>query len=81
MALDPVTGKIAWTPNAIGNYEIKIQATDPDAGDRIRYELINNGGATGLTVNPTTGLLSWNSPNTGTYKVVIGAIDDGGSGS
>jgi large repetitive protein len=128
MAIAATTGKITWTGNTVGSYNIQIQATDsqgafssqsyqlevianpinhapsitstpkfladtnspyryqvtasdPDAGDSLEYQLISNGGATGLALDASTGLLSWNSPNAGTYKVVIGAVDDGGLGA
>ncbi|MEI6331349.1 MAG: putative Ig domain-containing protein [Pseudanabaena sp. ELA645] len=62
-------------------YEYQVSASDPDVGDRLTYQLLSNGGATGIAIDSSTGLVTWNSPNAGTYRVVIGAVDEGGLGA
>jgi YD repeat-containing protein len=62
-------------------YEYQVSASDPDAGDRLTYQLLSNGGANGIAIDSNTGLVTWNSPNAGTYRVVIGAVDEGGLGA
>ncbi|MFM7887678.1 MAG: putative Ig domain-containing protein, partial [Pseudanabaena sp.] len=121
MAISATTGKITWTGNTVGSYNIQIQATDsqggfssqsyqlevianpinhapsitstpkfqadtnspyryqvtasePDAGDKLEYQLISNGGATGLAIDRQTGLLTGNNLSAGNYKVVIGVV-------
>ncbi|ELS32847.1 MULTISPECIES: putative Ig domain-containing protein [Pseudanabaena] len=128
MAIDANTGKISWTGNIVGSYNVEVQATDsqggfssqsyqlevianpinhapsitstpqfqadtnssyryqvtasdPDAGDKLEYQLISNGGATGLAIDRQTGLLTGNNLSAGNYKVVIGVVDEGGLGA
>ncbi|MCW5319220.1 hypothetical protein GTQ43_38205 [Nostoc sp. KVJ3] len=62
---------------AVGSaYQYQMQATDPDAGDTLTYQLIS--GPTDMTINSTTGLLTWLSPVSGNYKVVLEAVDNHG---
>ncbi|MBD2492233.1 RHS repeat protein [Aulosira sp. FACHB-615] len=59
-----------------------MQATDPDAGDRLTYQLLSvPAGVTGITIDATTGLLTWSNPVAGNYRIVVGAVDDGGLGA
>ncbi|MEH2058174.1 MAG: putative Ig domain-containing protein [Nostoc sp.] len=62
---------------AVGSaYQYQMQASDPDAGDTLTYQLIS--GPTDMTINSTTGLLTWLSPVSGNYKVVLEAVDNHG---
>ncbi|BAZ48519.1 YD repeat protein [Nostoc sp. NIES-4103] len=61
-------------------YSYDVDATDPENG-ALTYQLINNGGATGLAINATTGLLTWATPVAGNYQVVVGAVDTEGLGA
>ena len=56
-------------------YETPITASDPD-GDHLTYEVVDDGGLTGLTMSDT--LLTHSSPeNAGTYMVQIRVADTG----
>ncbi|MCC5619596.1 putative Ig domain-containing protein [Nostoc sp. CHAB 5836] len=68
---------------AVGSpYTYQVRATDPDAGDRLTYQLLSvPAGVTGISIDPTTGLLTWLSPVAGNYKVVVGAVDAAGLGA
>ncbi|KYC34733.1 hypothetical protein WA1_49275 [Scytonema hofmannii PCC 7110] len=61
-------------------YSYQVQATDPDAGDTLTYELISRP-STEMKINPTTGLITWASPFSTTYDVVVGVRDAGGMGA
>ncbi|MBX9253632.1 tandem-95 repeat protein [Desmonostoc muscorum CCALA 125] len=75
---------IASTPKYVAilgsAYSYDVDATDPEGG-ALTYQLINNGGATGLAINATTGLLTWATPVAGNYQVVVGAVDAQGLGA
>lgn len=68
---------------AVGSaYRYQVQATDPDAGDRLTYQLLSvPAGVTGMSIDPITGLLSWANPIAGNYKIVVGAVDAAGLGA
>lgn len=71
-----------YVANVGGAYQYQVQATDPDAGDRLTYQLLSvPAGVTGISIDSTTGLLTWDSPVAGNYKIVVGAVDDGGFGA
>jgi YD repeat-containing protein len=64
---------------AVGSaYNYQVQANDPDAGDTLTYQLLEE--PNGMTINPTTGLVTWAIPTTGYHKVVVGAVDAFGLG-
>ncbi|OUL29670.1 hypothetical protein BV378_05730, partial [Nostoc sp. RF31YmG] len=60
-------------------YNYQVVATDPDAGDRLTYQLLSS--PTGMSIDSTTGLLTWNNTIAGNYQVVVGAVDAGGLGA
>ncbi|WP_414573235.1 putative Ig domain-containing protein [Nostoc sp. CCY 9925] len=68
---------------AVGSpYSYQVQATDPDAGDRLTYQLLSvPAGVTGISIDSTTGLLTWANPVAGNYKIVVGAVDAAGLGA
>ncbi|MDM9580198.1 putative Ig domain-containing protein [Nostoc sp. GT001] len=68
---------------AVGSpYTYQVQATDPDAGDRLTYQLLSvPAGVTGISIDSTTGLLTWANPVAGNYKIVVGAVDAAGLGA
>ena len=68
---------------AVGSpYSYQVQATDPDAGDHLTYQLLSvPAGVTGMSIDPITGLLTWANPIAGNYKIVVGAVDAAGLGA
>jgi large repetitive protein len=59
-------------------YRYLVQATDPDAGDSLTYELLQ--GPVGMVINPATGAVEWATPQVGSYPVSVGAVDSTGAG-
>ncbi|WP_397330342.1 RHS repeat-associated core domain-containing protein [Nostoc sp. FACHB-190] len=77
-----MTSTPVYVANTGSAYQYQVQATDPDAGDRLTYQLLSvPAGVTGITIDSTTGLLTWNNPVAGNYRIVVGAVDDGGLGA
>ncbi|WP_206758544.1 putative Ig domain-containing protein [Nostoc punctiforme] len=77
---------IVSTPVYLANvgsaYQYQVQATDPDAGDRLTYQLLSvPAGVTGISIDSTTGLLTWANPVAGNYKIVVSAVDASGLGA
>lgn len=68
---------------AVGSpYQYQVVATDPDASDRLTYQLLSvPAGVTGISIDSTTGLLTWANPVAGNYKIVVGAVDAAGLGA
>ncbi|NJK63450.1 MAG: hypothetical protein HC921_12880 [Synechococcaceae cyanobacterium SM2_3_1] len=60
-------------------YTYQVEATDPDVGDILTYDLLQ--GPTGMGINTQSGLVEWNTPVAGSYAVVVSATDLGGFGA
>ncbi|WP_206758273.1 putative Ig domain-containing protein [Nostoc sp. FACHB-190] len=77
-----ITSTPVYVANVGSAYQYQVQATDPDAGDRLTYQLLSvPAGVTGITIDAATGLLTWQNPVAGNYRIVVGAVDDGGLGA
>lgn len=74
-----ITSTPIFVADVNGTYTYDVDATDPDVGDSITYELLQS--PTGMTIDPITGVVQWNTPVTGNHRVVVGAVDDGGLGA
>ncbi|MBD2365063.1 tandem-95 repeat protein [Anabaena minutissima FACHB-250] len=74
-----ITSAPALVADTNRSYTYQIIATDPDAGNVLRYELLQ--GAAGMTINPNTGLLTWDNPVLGVYQIVVAAKDEAGLGA
>ncbi len=67
-------------PNAtVGEpYELQLVGDDVDAGDQLRYYLIDEAGyevQLGMDLNANTGLLEWTPQNTGTFNLKARVYD------
>ncbi|MBK6686016.1 MAG: hypothetical protein IPG45_16200 [Deltaproteobacteria bacterium] len=67
----PVTAAVHGTP-----YTYAAVATDPDAGDTVRYALL--AGPVGMQVNGATGVVTWEVDQDGVHPVQIVAHDSTG---
>ncbi|MEJ1929429.1 putative Ig domain-containing protein [Nostoc sp. NIES-2111] len=74
-----ITSTPVYIANTGSAYQYQVQATDPDAGDRLTYQLLS--APTGMNIDAATGLLTWANPVAGNYRVVVGAVDAGGLGA
>ncbi|MBD2491385.1 Ig-like domain-containing protein [Aulosira sp. FACHB-615] len=77
-----ITSTPVYIANTGSAYNYQVVATDPDAGDRLTYQLLSvPAGVTGITIDANTGLLTWQNPVAGNYRIVVGAVDAGGLGA
>nr|WP_242054671.1 putative Ig domain-containing protein [Nostoc sp. FACHB-190] len=77
-----ITSTPVYVANTGSAYSYQVQATDPDAGDLLTYQLLYVPmDVTGITIDAATGLLTWQNPVAGNYRIVVGAVDDGGLGA
>ncbi|CDI04394.1 exported hypothetical protein [Candidatus Competibacter denitrificans Run_A_D11] len=73
----PTIASTALTAATVNQaYRYALSATDPDAGDTLRYSLITQ--PTGMTINATTGLIEWTPTSVGGVNVVVRVTDQGG---
>ncbi|MBD2468818.1 Ig-like domain-containing protein [Nostoc sp. FACHB-145] len=77
-----ITSTPVYVANVGSAYQYQVQATDPDTGDRLTYQLLSvPAGVTGISIDANTGLLTWQNPVAGNHRIVVGAVDDGGLGA
>ncbi len=71
---------ITSTPSLSGSenqsYSYDVNATDPDAGDTLTYQLLQ--APAGMTINAATGLISWLPDSTGAVDVDVQVTDSTG---